>query len=300
MELDKDEHDVIPSQRDVALGIEFDLTLKRYRLDPNWTAKAHTRIHSILSQDVITLQDMYTISGTMVWFYFVMSKDLCHIPFTLQSVGRVAKAVADGARWCDPMQLCPQTREEITRASDLILSNDWTEPRKTFLPECEIWSDASKTHWAFLIFVKDVLVEAKCGLTKEDQHIFYSELSCALGGLSAAHRKGYASAKSCIDNAAAGGALQRGASSNFVANRWLAKRLLTQVEVEWVSTKIMLADPFTRPYPFKTTIPPLPPIGTKKDIIALFLERTNRLREIESLRRPGEQQQASPLKSDSL
>ena len=143
-------------------------------------------------------------------------------------------------------------------------------------------------------------MEAKCGRTKEDQHIFYSELSCALGGLSAAHRKGYASAKSCIDNAAAGGALQRGASSNFVANRWLAKRLLTQVEVEWVSTKTMLADPFKRPYPFKTIIPPLPPIGTKKEKIALFLAHTNRLREIESLRRPGEQQQASPLKSDSL
>ena len=111
------------------------------------------------------------------------------------------------------------------------------------------------------MFVGGKLAAAKQGPTKENLHIFYSELSAALGGVSEASRMGHVSATSFIDNAAAAGAMQRCASSNFRANKWLQQRMIEDVRVQWVSTTKMLADPYTRVPTGHLGPVPLPPLG---------------------------------------
>ena len=111
------------------------------------------------------------------------------------------------------------------------------------------------------MFVGGKLAAAKQGPTKENLHIFYSELSVALGGVSEASRMGHVSATSYIDNAAAAGAMQRCASSNFRANKWLQNRMIEDVRVQWVSTTKMLADPYTRVPTGHSGPVPLPPLG---------------------------------------
>jgi len=56
-----------------------------------------------------------------------------------------------------------------------IRTNAWLRPREKSDPTCEVWSDASSEYWAFLVFVDNVLLEAKQGRAKPDMHIFYSD-----------------------------------------------------------------------------------------------------------------------------
>ena len=289
LELDASEKEVAPKTRDVALGIDFDLQKKRYRMDPAWILKASARIEDILAAPM-TIQDLYVVAGTVVWRHHVMRYQLCNVPHLLAEVGRVAKQIAGGARWEDAANVKPECMAEIRRAVALMVENPWKGPRTTSEPECEIFSDASSTHWAFLVFRDGKLAASGQGPTKAELHIFYSELSVALGGLSAAARIGCTSALSNIDNAAAAGALARGASSNYTANRWIAGRLIEDVRVRWVSTTEMLADPYTR-VPLGQTKPvPLPPVGTTLEEALVLLRENQRqqAREKASLRRPWE------------
>ena len=126
-----------------------------------------------------------------------------------------------------------------------------------------MWSDASDSHWAFITLCNDVVMEAKRGDTKAGLHIFYSELSAALGGLMAIRRHTENARPTLfIDNAPAALALQRGVSSNFTANRWMAHFKEIDFEVTWVPSAAQLADPYTRPIAGKLV--PLPNKGASK------------------------------------
>ena len=286
LELDKEIID--GTTHGVALGIEFDLIKKLYRMDPEWTVKAADRIDAILGKGTgMTVLDLYTMSGTVVWRHHVMRHKLCNIPHTLAMVGKAARTISGGSGWNSPANISSECIKEFQEAVRLLRENPWGEPRNESAPECEIWSDASDSFWAFLVFVEGKLVSAKQGLTKPDMHIFYSELSVALGGVSAASRLGLMSALSHIDNAAAGGALQRGASSNFTANRWIARKLMDDVRVRWVSTNDMLADPYTRIPPGEKVPLPLPPLGTTvEEAKRILVEDQDRRKADKSLRRP--------------
>ena len=286
LELDKET--IVGTTHGVALGMEFDLVGKLYRMDPEWTVKAADRIEAILRKETgITVLELYTLSGTVVWRHHVMRHKLCNIPHTLAMVGKAARTISGGSGWDSPANVSSECIEEFREAVRLLRENPWMGPRNESAPECEIWSDASDSFWAFLVFVEGKLVSAKQGTTKPDMHIFYSELSVALGGVSAASRLGLKSALSHIDNAAAGGALQRGESSNFTANRWIARKLMDDVRVRWVSTNDMLADPYTRIPPGEKTPLPLPPLGTTvEEARRILVEDQDRRKADKSLRRP--------------
>ena len=273
--------------RDVALGIEFDLVKKLYRMDPEWIEKAVSRIEDLLARPQMSILELYTVAGTLIWHHHVTRHELCNVPHLLAGVGRAAQAVAKGHDWGSEAAVTAELRAEIVESLSILRKNVWKAPRRTTEPTVDIWSDASDTHWAFLLFAKDTLVAAKQGSTKADDHIFYSELSVALGGLAAAHRLGHESAVSHIDNAAAAGALQRGASSNYRANRWLSGRAPTQTRVQWVSTHDMLADPYTRVPRGHTAPVPLPPLGTTlQEARELLCKNQAMARKEKSLRRP--------------
>ena len=261
LELDRTREQVIGKKRDVALGIEFDLERKEYRMDPEWVTKAVDRVKELFRIPELTIIDVYTLAGTIVWRHHVMRHRLCNIPHLLANVGRVAKDIAHGASWDSRATLTPECLAEVRESLEQIRANEPKGPRSASEPTCEIWSDASDTHWAYLVFVGGKLAAAKQGPTKENLHIFYSELSVALGGVSEASRMGHVSATSYIDNAAAAGAMQRCASSNFRANKWLQNRMIEDVRVQWVSTTKMLADPYTRVPTGHSGPVPLPPLG---------------------------------------
>jgi len=91
----------------------------------------------------------------------IVRRDLCHLAFLLNLVGRTARAVHMGGRWEDIVEFPSDVRKDVKDALKLIVKNEWIKPKTAFEPQCDIWSDASDTHWAFPIFAQDVLVGAK-------------------------------------------------------------------------------------------------------------------------------------------
>jgi len=260
-----DSEELRPATELEALGLHFDLKNKQYRMEKAWVEKATERLHSILAQDTITVAELYVISGTLTWRNHVTRRHLCNLPYTFQAVGKAARQIASGAlKWTSKTQTTTELIEELQSEIRLLTSNPWIPLPISEEPTAEVWSDASDEHWAFLLFERDSLVEGKSGRTKEDMHIYYAELSAALGGIMAAKRRGHKSIRVYVDNAPAAHALRRGVSSNFRACKWLSHVQDLTLEVIWVSTRQQIADPYTRKRVTDGRLPRLPPQGTRK------------------------------------
>lgn len=261
--LELDDETLAPTTQTVALGIEFDLVLKRYRMEPAWVEKAVKRLEAITTQAQMSVTDLYVYGGTLTWRNHIMRRQLCNIPHTFQAIGKAASMVGRGTLgWTSPVHIPEDLKAEMRTEIALLASNPWRGQETRAEPTATMWSDASDDHWAFLLFEHDTLVAAKSGRTKEENHIYYSELSAALGGIMAAKRLGHTSVRVMVDNAPACHALQRGVSSNFRANKWLAAIQDMTLEVIWVPSASQLADPYTRGVKGRNP-PRVPMLGTR-------------------------------------
>jgi len=248
-----DDESLSPNTSLIALGMEFDLNLKRYRMDPKWITKASARLETILSQEHVTTADLYVIGGTLTWRNHVVQRKLCNMPHTFQRIGDAASRIAKGTlKWTDSVKVSPELQLELREELQLLSSNAWIHlPDGESTPTADVWSDASDERWAFLLIEEGLTAVARTGPTKEELHIFYSELSAALGGIIAARRRGHKHVRVYIDNAPAAHALRRGVSSNFRANKWLAAVQDMTLDVIWVPSKQQLADLYTRRIPIR-------------------------------------------------
>lgn len=263
--LELDSEELPPLTEIEALGVHFDLINKRYRMEPAWAEKAGQRLENILCQEKITVLDLYVLSGTLTWRCHVVNRRLCNLPHIFQSLGKVAQQVTSGTKqWSSVIELTEDFVKEARSEIKLLSENPWVFRQVKSDPTAEVWSDASDKYWAFLLFERDSLVYGRQGNTKEELHIYYSELSAALGAIMAAKRRGHKSIRVYVDNAPAAHALRRGVSSNFRACKWLAYVQDLELEVIWVSTRQQLADKYTRKRVDDDKPPPIPRTGTKK------------------------------------
>jgi len=260
--LELDDRSLQPQTATTALGIYFDLMRKSYRMDPDWVVKASERLSGLLAKDFLSVEELYVMAGTLTWRHHVCSRALCNLPMLFQAVGKAASSVAKGTiKWSDKVPVSTDLRKEIERETMVLQENAEIFPQSKGDATAEVWSDASDTHWAFLVFEHGRLVVAKQGETKEHNHIFYSELSAAIGGIMAAYRRGHQTVRVCVDNAPACHALQRKVSTNFRANRWLAGIQHLKLDMVWVPSAKQLADPYTRGAGGSPP-PQMPPLGT--------------------------------------
>ena len=272
VQLEVDDLTMKPLQQACVLGIEFDLKNKKYRMSEKWTEKAYSRYNDIIGNGTWTAVELYTLSGLLMWRATVMKIPLCTFAHLLQTLGKVARKVHDEKSWEISFSPTDHLLGELTDAFSALKRNVWLKKIGHIPKEekVEVWTDASSIAWAILLFNQGILETAKQGMTKPGAHIFYSELSAALGGIMAAVRKGHRDILLNVDNAPVAMALQRRASTNFTANRWMQYiPSNTNLEVKWVPTNAQIADPFTRKSSAED-LTPLPSIGTY----------------IESLRRP--------------
>ena len=257
-----DDHVMAPKTNLVALGIEYDLCEKRYRMSPDWALKAAIRLTELIKTPDTTPAEVYTAAGTIVWHSHVTRRRLCQLPHLFAMISRLASQV--GSRmidWNTKLTWPEGVAKEITEHVETLRVNAWIPKPEKCEETSEVWSDASSTHWSFLAYHHDVLLQANQGPVRENMHIFLCELSAAMGGLMALYRKGIKKGILVnVDNTAAAIALQRGISTNRVANEWMSQ-LPEDLEfrVKWVSTRIELADNFTRIAPGHRHPPAVPP-----------------------------------------
>jgi len=151
-------------------------------------------------------------------------------------------------KWDDECHVTADALKELRSVVTHIGENAWIQWKDQKPQDMDIWADASDTHAAYLIIKNHEVIAALVRETR-GEHIFLEELSIALDAVAEAHRLGAERVRLFEDNAAAAGSIEKNVSTNFVANTRLRARAPVQVDVTWVSTTVMLADPYTRGVP---------------------------------------------------
>jgi len=206
-----------------------------------------------------------------------MCRKLCNMPNLLAALSTSGSAVAVGSKkWSDEHILTPEAHAEILGELNYLEANAWRFRDVEVAPEVDIWTDASLTYAAYVICFRNRVI-ASYREEVPPQHIFYSELGIAIKALQDAHALGYKSVNLFIDNAPAGICVERGASSNFSANRALAKLPSLKTNVHWVPTDTEVADQFTRCRP-DGTLQPLPAPGSLSQELTKYLRADPRVR----------------------
>lgn len=270
-----DSEEFAPKQCLSSLGIEFDLVQKKYRMDNEWAGKASAKLRDLVAA-ALSIQNLYEISGHLIWRNHVMNRKLCHMPHLLAALSTSGSAVASGTKkWSDEFLLSSEVRAEILTELEHLEANAWRFLDAKVASEVDIWTDASLTYAAYVICCRNRVV-ASYREEVPPQHIFYSELGIAIRALQHAHALGYNSVNIFIDNAPAGICVERGASSNFAANRALATLPPLATKVHWVPTDTEVADQFTRRRP-DGTLQPLPIPGSLSRELTKYLRADPRV-----------------------
>ena len=59
-----DDEALLPQKQAIALGVEMDLSMKRYRMDPEWADRTAAKITDALQHD-LDVHALYEISGSL-------------------------------------------------------------------------------------------------------------------------------------------------------------------------------------------------------------------------------------------
>ena len=265
--LQLDNTEMAPSRRTVVVGLELDLEKKTYRMDPVWVTKVVPSLRTLLSS-TLTARQFYEVMGSVVWQRHATRRPLCALPSTFQYLGQVSSAISrEDQKWDELVQVPEVVLSELYAAVDELEANKWVEGRQERPTEAEVWTDASSTHYAWLVIADSVVRATGQGEVPENQHIFYSELRSAIDAIVAADKVLTADKKGGgirihVDNAPAAKCLQRRISTNFTANRWLSTLPDRQLDVVWVPSHEQQADKYTRLVPGLGTLRRTPPVGS--------------------------------------
>ena len=112
--LELDDETLTPTTQTVALGIEFNLVLKRYRMEPAWVEKAVKRLEAITAQAEMSVTDLYVYGGTLTWRNHIVRRQLCNIPHTFQAIGKAASQIGKGTLgWASPVHIPDALKAEM-------------------------------------------------------------------------------------------------------------------------------------------------------------------------------------------
>ena len=237
-----DEENPTPNDVMCALGIEFNMALGTYRLDPEWILKK-TAMSPTKS---MTPRSLYEMTGTMIWHDFVKRIPLCHQEANIELIRRVAKLMAGSPAWDELIAVRQHEVEGLDRWLQDLRHNAPKKWTPAVIPQLDLWSDASDNEWAALLLQGDELVAGEQGVFvggPRGWHIFIKEAFAADKVLQAT--KGVPR-KINIDNQPLVHCINRGFSANRMVNALIRTWDLENIRAVWVPTTKELADPFTR------------------------------------------------------
>jgi hypothetical protein len=248
----------------LALGLEFDLSAKRYRVDPAWIERRRERWLETLKEHrsgrSTTIRQLLEVYGSLIWTSYVLEEPLWMHAEALAALSQVAKQAAHGG--FDDHVVVPQyALDDLSRWVDDACTSKWCSPRNRPLEFDEfVFSDASDTACAFIHVVGKDIIDGDAWLRLEKEHIFLGELDAAC----AAAPRASDDALYAVDNKTLHYVFARGHSSSFVANvRLRAAFPHRRPWSSWIPTHIEPGDKYTR----GTSLPSFPrPTSSDNDI----------------------------------
>ena len=254
-----------PLQRFTALGIEFDLTLHRFRSSPKWVKRFLQRKElTAVSSGWATPREFYAVFGSLVWHSYVTRAPLCFLRSALSYIRRIAALTATSKdAWDEKTSVPPSVISDThTRIAQVTL-NIWRGRPPTTTRE--VWSDASSTAWGCILEGEpDRVAQGDFASAELETHIYVKELFAACQAVRLAtlfvrdttlHLR--------VDNLPAVFSISQGHSSNYLGNKILsdlftcADSAACHIVCSWVPTDAQRADPLTRGL-VDTTAVPLP------------------------------------------
>jgi hypothetical protein len=239
-----DNTELEPTKQLKALGLEFDLETKQFRLDPDWVAKRTEHLNGYLEATKegkpTTVRQFLEVMGSLVWAAYVREVPLWQYAECLAALSAAAKLELEELFEC-PSYAVRNLQSWIGDVS----TNEWCAPTDrpaTF--NDYIFSDASDTMAAFIQVSGDQITSGDAWRLPPEQKIFLSEVEAITRG---APRVDIATTLFGTDNAAANFAMRKGHSSSYVANVLFRKAFgQSRPWSSWVPTYLQPADKFTR------------------------------------------------------
>ncbi|KAJ9449640.1 Retrovirus-related Pol polyprotein from transposon 17.6 [Diplonema papillatum] len=247
------------TSRFVCVGVEFDLEAEaqRHRLDPAWVGRwtGSGALRRVLA-DRASARDFAEVFGGAIWATGILSIPRCHFAALLSFASRVGGRMAgeDADAWERGVTVTPSVRRELGALRRMVERNEWVGKGGEDAHEEALWTDASSWAWAALVEVGNMAVDGRQGVFGCDlssAHINLKEMwALAEGVTQMCWTPGTTTCR--VDNAAVVGAVAKGSSSSFVANRVLsrilriAERRRITLRPQWVPSAEQLADPYTR------------------------------------------------------
>jgi hypothetical protein len=229
-----------------ALGLQFDLALKRFRLAPKWVEARRREVTDFVEASEsgeTTYRSFFKFMGVCIWASHVRERPLwCH--------AEALACLSQAARACEgdydsPFTVPQYALADLKRWSEELWSNEWCTPSADSATQTSdvMFSDASNTHGAYLRVLDDIIVACDGWQRTDDSPIFMGELLALLKGA----QSSAADTLLVTDNQALHYALRKGHSSSYHANTLLRSTFgLRRPESRWISTTLQPADRFTR------------------------------------------------------
>ena len=246
--------DAKPKDRLIVLGMEFNLAKSTYRLDPAWIENKKQKLRP---DTTMTPRALYEITGSLIWHDYVKRIPLCHQDANIETIRRVAHAMAENGQWDTPIQFTDAEVAELQAWLSTLWENNSAVWTAESVPQLQLWSDASDNEWAALYLDDEELIAAEQGSFvggPRAWHIFIKEAYAADKVLQATN--GIPRLIN-IDNLPLVHCIKRGFSANRLVNAFIKTWDLKNIQAKWVSTKVQLADAFTRGVKIPEHVAPL-------------------------------------------
>ncbi len=242
-----------------ALGLDFDLQLKRYRLDPDWITRRSDSWRAWWENHrsgVSTpLRSTLEVYGALIW-----ASNAKRVPLWTYAEGLAC--LTDTAKKCGSMGFdAPHTLPDYAIANTAkwisdVTRNEWTTPTSGCVSGYHvIVSDASDVGTAFVELMGNAIISAGSRPRTDGEIIFLAETAALCEGAEASLDP--LTALYCTDNQALHFALRKGHSSSYLANCMLRRTFGVQKpESMWIPSDCNITDGASRggPLPNKTEI----------------------------------------------
>jgi hypothetical protein len=264
-----DDLTLAPSTRLEAVGLEFDLTTKQYRLAPSWVEKKD--FTPLKPGACRTYRDWFRLYGALVWADHATARPLFLRAEALAALSALARAV-DG----DYDRITEMPAYAIANVNEWmaeVAQNAWhfAPEARPEQPSDYIFSDASGHSSAWVRIAHDTIVDGDQWSTDDDRHIFLKELEALLEAATTCKQK-LSTTLFVTDNAPSNFALRKKHSSSYKANVMMRTALgrSSPLWSMWTSTYKMIADEFTR----GSKLPTLPsPLSAEQQVSLLHARR---------------------------
>ena len=236
-------------------GVEWDMAEKRHRLGAKFIAKWSRWFVRIQTIDEMPLSNWISIASVVMYSLRVRLTPTAGWRPIYKWVSHASSRVQSGDwTWERVVQPWADSLELMRGYESTLRDNAWVMFHTSVSLHVDLWSDASLDGWAFLLAHDETVLGGLWGNVRFDERIDIIELRTAVYQIARvveAATKNYVIVVWC-DNVVACAAMRRMRGWSWSSNQVLlplGDLLLTKkcsLDVRWVATAHMLADPWTR------------------------------------------------------